>query len=107
MANAMCSPLTDSAYNTTMVNETDTNTAQGANLTTNQCFTLPDDPADMTGLPLLWNENPILQMSCHGGRPPHTLPPSAATFSRVSFPQVTLYETADHGPPPKPCRNDK
>jgi hypothetical protein len=44
----------------------------------------------MTGLPLLQNKNPILQMSCQGGRPPHTLPPSAATFSRVAFPRVTF-----------------
>ena len=51
-------------------------------------FTLPDDPANMEGLPLNREENPFWMRTCEGAPP--CLPPTTVSFTRAPFPKVVL-----------------
>ena len=51
-------------------------------------FALPDDPANMQGLPLNRDENPFYMKSCEGAHP--YLPPKTVSFTRAPFPKVVI-----------------
>ena len=51
-------------------------------------YALPDDPANMEGLPLNRNENPFYMISCEGGAPCY--PPTTVSFTRAPFPKVVI-----------------
>jgi hypothetical protein len=52
-------------------------------------FSFPENPGDMTGLPLLAKENPFHQTS-RTGDPPHHLPPTSVVYSRAVFPKLSI-----------------